>query len=347
MTTVVNSNRVKFGRYYVEVYVQHYERIYNLLIGWAVEQVTYSYYDETESFSQINCSKRCDLNNTNLICTLTTKGASTAYGNVTITKRLDIKSYKWSFKIQSKKLNMFIGVDSNAKFSNTDFSNYYRSFSTTHDDIFCAYGSDGNIYDHKSVIAETYGIAWKTGDTIDMIIDAQKETLRYIVNGNDQGIALKNMRFCDKSYKIAIALFYPDDRVRITDFDIEWKENIQENDFELSDDETSQCLDINSLPTLEGYLLIKEYSSWIRKFVIIKGPYMCVNDEDKKEFDMKCALIIIQVLAVTFLKSQRKLLIQTIAQSGGSDKQWMFRTPSETIRDHWVSVIQGYINTYH
>ena len=203
MTTLSNSNRIRFGRYYVEIYVQYHEKLYNLLIGAVIEIICHLYYNETESFSQIDTGKRLELNNTNLIAKLASKGASTAYGNIKITKRLDILSYKWTFNIRYKRWTMFIGLDSNSKFGNSDFSNFYRNFRIKHNDIFCAFGSDGNLYHNDNRYPDQYGIEWKTGDIMHLRIDCDQWTLTFYLN--EQNLGTYNLT-PDKKYYPAISM---------------------------------------------------------------------------------------------------------------------------------------------
>lgn len=348
MATLSNSKRIKFGRYYVEVYIQHHEKLYNLLIGAVIETVCHLYFDETESFSQIPKEKekksRLKLNNTNLMVELTSKGASTAYGNIFITKRLDIISYKWTFNIKYLRWTMLIGIDSNPKFRNTDFSNFYRNFTTKHNDTFCGYSSDGNLYHNNNRHCDQYGIEYKTGDIIQMVINLRKETLGFIVNGQHQGIALTKLDLVHNSYKMAVALFHPDDCIEITDFEVEWNEAYM-NDSISSDDEDETSLDINTLPKLDGTLVVKPYQ---RMYVMIRGPFVCIREVNDvvgyiTDFDESECLIILECKA----SKDREFRILTQSKLGGNDKQFEFECKSKNERDEWVKNIQSYIELYH
>eukprot|EP01083_Nonionella_stella_P040098 109023_1 len=333
--TMANLTKIKYGRYYVGMYVQQAERKYNLLIGWVVEQICYLYFDETESFSQIKIGKRCELNNTNLRCCLTEKGGSTAYGNIIISNRC-ARLYKWTFKIVRKKVHMFIGIDSNPKFMHCDFSNYYRSFSTNPNDVFCAYGSDGNIYDSVSMIAKDYGIAWKRGDTVQMIVDTKNETLSYCVNDKEQGIALNGMQLDTKSYRMAIALFYLDDAIEIMDFDAEY------------DHEYNTDNDTDSEGTEGDDVLVELFECrnescyiWNRTWVIVCGLLMVLSDEQPVEVDMTLGAMIIDVVPKN---DERQFVVCVKERSTEDNKRYLFKTASSSVRNHWVNSIRSMLS---
>ena len=202
----------------VNLYITHLQRVYSILnVPSLIMHVCILYYNEkTEYFAKKGI--RCKLNMTNSLCKLEHNGGSTVYGNFNVNNKISIVS--WTFKIISKKLNIFIGIDSNPIFTHCDFSNFYRSFNTKRKDIFCAYGSDGNLYDYLSVAAEEYAKPFKNNDIIKMTVNVKEEYLEFYKNNESQGIALDDMNFDDKEYHMAVALFYADDAIELIDFDV-------------------------------------------------------------------------------------------------------------------------------
>ena len=215
---------LKYGDQEVQFYIKYLQRILSLEIPSVICHICCLYFGQkTEYFDNTKMGIRCKLNNSKNICTLIRNGGSTVYGNVNINTKENkyILSYKWTFKIIKKRINMFIGIDSNPRFTQVDFSNYFRNYDKFHKDIFCAYGSDGNIYDYISRDCDEYGVKWKENDIIEMIVDTQEETLSYMVNGEDQGIAMEELDFEEKTYHMAVALFYGEDEIQLIDFSVD------------------------------------------------------------------------------------------------------------------------------
>ena len=225
----INSDKLdgftSFNRFMVKVYLQHLERILSIDICPIIYDLSCSYLDAMDigdHFDENNKGPRCKLNDEKTECMLTHNGSNTVYGKLLIGKHPFITAYKWKFKIISIKLNIFIGIDSNPCFPRSDFSNFFRCFNTSHDEIFCSYGSDGNVYHHVSRDAYKYGTEWDTGDELEMIVDMKHETLSYCVNGKYQGTAMSELQINNqKTFKMAVALFYEEDAITLIDFSVQ------------------------------------------------------------------------------------------------------------------------------
>ena len=342
---------IGFRRYHVQCYVQNHERKIEKIIGWIIEELVYFYYGESmEYFSESNKGRRAVLDETQFICELTQKPPCTVYGHAAITKKMGYNGCQWRFRIHSIKDNIFVGIDSNPIFSNTDFSSYYRSFGVNKQDaIFCAYGSDGVIYDNNTFVSEPYGVSWGRGDIVEISLNIAKECVSFRVNGVDQGMALDNLKFDTKSYTMGVALFCEEDCVELVDFNIDYKdfseldggiEQKQEDDGDEHEDE--DMLEFSSWMDRRG----KDETGWERMFVMVKGPYISMVQTMIGVFDMNSSLIMVQVFAITTDTLRQQFMIVTMDELSGDMVEYVFRVESQAIRDYWVKNIGLHITLY-
>ena len=72
--------------------------------------------------------------------------------------------------------------------------------------------TDATIVDWDGYTGEKkYGVITKTGDEIEMILNLDKLTLKYIVNGKDQGIAYHKIK--KAKYRAAVYMWFADDSI--------------------------------------------------------------------------------------------------------------------------------------
>eukprot|EP01084_Bolivina_argentea_P102039 182860_1 len=212
---------IPYGKFKVIIFIQYFERLYNMNIMSVILNISVLYYGkEIDCFDMNNKGPWLRLNNKHTICTSNGDAANTCYGKMKIKQIAYINAYKWTFKVINKRLAIYIGIDSNPEFKRSDFSNYFRNFKTKHNDIFCSYGSDGNIYHCISRDAYEYGEKWMKNDEIEMVIDIKQEILSYYVNGKYQGVAMYDLAFDQKVYNMAVALFYDEDAIELIDFSV-------------------------------------------------------------------------------------------------------------------------------
>ncbi len=134
--------------------------------------------------------------------------ANSVYGNIKINKKMYCNKFIWDFKIlnANKDVVVAIGLDSSDKhypdtlFDNGIFnSNSFYSFESIYRDGISRIqrvGSTGDKYGH------CYSDPDKQ-DVVTMELDTNKETLKYYLNGDDQGIAVDNISFDDDEEYIA------------------------------------------------------------------------------------------------------------------------------------------------
>ena len=164
-----------------------YYTIPQLIIHWCL-----LYYCFGEHFDAGNCSTNIALNASKTIATKkhTIKGT---YSVGMLSKIVSLGIYRWRFKIvKYSKYAMSFGVcpinseiDLNSMLYHNEkayvwianqYTLYYR-------------GWDEGWYGEK--------LQFKDGDIIDMILDLDERTLKYIVNGNDLGIAFEDIELTE------------------------------------------------------------------------------------------------------------------------------------------------------
>ena len=126
-----------------------------------------------------------------------------AYGNVVVKQGT---VYKWTIKLTKYSLcggnihHPYIGV---IKDDPSILKSYkYRGHSfAPHGYLFCC-GKQRILRPTKKSYGREFN---KVGDIMEMILDLQNYTLRYIVNGVDCGIAFENIEKCD--YRLGVNLF--------------------------------------------------------------------------------------------------------------------------------------------
>ena len=133
-------------------------------------------------------------------------GLNTTYGNIEIHKEMYCNNFIWKFEIISIKtpICVAIGIDSsNKQYSESSFD------SIMNDHTFYSYES---IQSHSQMRGNSgvkfdYGSIYCTAKTtISMELDMKQKTLRYFVNGEDQGIAINDVNFAnDERYSVAIS----------------------------------------------------------------------------------------------------------------------------------------------
>eukprot|EP01083_Nonionella_stella_P209723 759935_1 len=160
----------------------------------------YAFYTAKSGDKFVKYGRRLQVNHDQNLATFTGKfGANTVYGDITIdATHIGISRYCWEIKIMKMKNNMCIGIDSNRKYQQSDFSNYHREFSTYDrppKGKFYSYGSDGAIYSCNTMDGENYGYPYKQGDIVRMEVNLNTKTLQYYINDKDQGIAIEEISF--------------------------------------------------------------------------------------------------------------------------------------------------------
>ena len=157
-------------------------------------------------------------------------GRNTVYGNIVITKK-DRGKFIWTFKLIEPKENviMTIGIDS----SNKAFVND-RFYCSGYGHVFYGYQSysefdTGSLMMRSSEVEKQswkdtdqgyeYGVIYSdTESQVKMELNMDDKTLKYYVNGKDQGIAFQNICFeNDEKYSMCISLDEPMS-VRLLDF---------------------------------------------------------------------------------------------------------------------------------
>ena len=83
----------------------------------------------------------------------------------------------WSFKIDQRNNSMVIGIDASTKNTETTFCD------------------NTNASNYKCTKGEwnTYGGKCNSGDTVKMILNTTTSSLRFEINGKDQGVYFENM----------------------------------------------------------------------------------------------------------------------------------------------------------
>ena len=313
----------------VSLFVRHSERIYEIVVGEVIEGMCSSYFGESEYFSKEHKGKRCKLEKDDRTCSLRRNGGSTIYGNIWVNDAMKANIYKWTFKIKEKKLNMFIGIDSNPKFTECDFSNFHRGLGMSPNDIFCAYGSDGSLYGYFSPMADEYGIAWSSEDIIEMIVNPEAQTLSYCVNGMDQGIALDDLRFDTHSYRMAVALFFESDCIELADFYIDCKQSIKRSDDEgsISDDDDAEIL-------IERFAVKQIGCEWKQKWVIVKGCCLWIEHQFDELYEDSS--LIIKNIAIDS-KSDTQFIVTAEDRMTNEIKRYLINATSNQIRTEWMN----------
>ena len=102
------------------------------------------------------------------------------------------KKYQWMFTITKRTVFMLIGiiseVDLNADYSKID------------------YGCSGAKTWKSGNDTADYGVSWNTGDKVCMIVDFGKKELSYTVNGQNQGIAHRDI-IIGPTYQLAVSMY--------------------------------------------------------------------------------------------------------------------------------------------
>ena len=127
----------------------------------------------------------------------------TAYGNVIINDKYKC-IYRWDIKILKfafTEYDTFIGIDSsNKEYINSGFYERYW-------DTFYAFGLSAVKTSSNDVrVYEKFGKRIKEGDVVRMEINTNDKTMRVCVNGEDMGIAHKDILFENKEYHLAVSL---------------------------------------------------------------------------------------------------------------------------------------------
>ena len=146
---------------------------------------------------------------------------NTVYGSIKITEYDNYNKFVWEFKISKASPNLIIGIglDSSDKlYTHTAFDFHLDS---SH--VFYSFEDDGdsaNINSYTEHAAtpimdldyncKEYGTRFTLGheNTVIMELDTKHETLRYYVNGQDQGIAVDKdlMQIDSKEFVAAISM---------------------------------------------------------------------------------------------------------------------------------------------
>ena len=177
-----------------------------------VEHICISYYWIAEYFSKYGKGIAIKMDDS----------CSTLYGNIQIDHYPMI--YKWTFKIIQNIDQMDIGIadwdgadgdhiDDRFTESCQSYNDPRRFYAmderglkiSFHDRMYTRYSNHGRI---------------DNGDLITMTLDINlsSSTLSYSINGEDQGIAFRDIEFKNKTYKMAIFMECKQDQIQLVDF---------------------------------------------------------------------------------------------------------------------------------
>ena len=232
LLSLLDGSRLEQLRILIIYFIEHNQRMYDIQIPSHISNLCGQFFGEGCTFNAVNKGSHMKLTQCGSICTHSGNGANTIYGlfKVDVARYPDIQFYRWKLRILRKKVNVYIGIDSNPIFYRSDFSNCFRDFKFTNDDRkgkgrdrFCAYSSDGFLYHYYSQVAHCYGDEWGEGDVITMIVDVEREALAFAVNDQYQGIAMDQLELSKRTYCLAVALFHDEDSVEFIDFAVHRK----------------------------------------------------------------------------------------------------------------------------
>lgn len=143
-----------------------------------IQYLCLGYYDSSDKWDKSHC--KIDKNIANI----------TSYENKSafLTNIISKDKYKWKFKIQSLSINAHIFFSIRPFISETNYN-------TLPEYVFCgATGSRAILIDEKTdTKVHDYGTKCKQNDIIEMILDLNKNTLSFIINGINYGIAFNNI----------------------------------------------------------------------------------------------------------------------------------------------------------
>ena len=170
-----------------------------------IRKLCCKYYHIEELFDGNKMHKTIEITNNGSTVTLMSQDAPSAYRNVYGTIAMDskvLKKYSWKLTIAAS--GPFIGFATNRdiKGDRKVFDYAYSSYS-------------GNKYRYN--VSDKYGASAAPGSSIIISIDFKKAEICFSVNGEDLGVAFKDIKI-GPIYYLAISLFFEGKSVTIDEF---------------------------------------------------------------------------------------------------------------------------------
>ena len=151
----------------------------------------------------------------------------TVYGNIRIDDKMHCNKFLWEFKIISANDMVCIGIgidSSNKEYTNTMFDssiNKYPYYSF--ESIKIVTGLSQILTNDSS---DDYGSFYcKPNSVVKMELDTNNKTLRYYVNGADQGIAVDNVKFDNNEQYVAAISVNKNVKIKLLKFEQKYQEN--------------------------------------------------------------------------------------------------------------------------
>ena len=147
------------------------------------------YYRDDEIF---DASTHCNRSNDNKIATMKRESAglfTCIYGVTKIESNSD-NVYRWDLRINHRVKIIRVGISSDTKFA--DFVDALTEITTGIYMYSCLALKNHQPYVKKAW--KNYGKAFSTEDEISIVLDLKKQTIKFWVNDDDQGIAFANVQ---------------------------------------------------------------------------------------------------------------------------------------------------------
>ena len=147
------------------------------------------------------------------------KDGNSAIGKLTVSQNMKVE---WEIKIDQGS-RVTVGIINMDRKSQTAMRKLLNSFFTNDLYGYGYFGNDGGIA--RNGRFKKYGESYKRGDTVSVVLDLFNKTLSFNKNGEDQGVAFKNIPVGE--YRVAIAI--PRNRHKITLTKVQIWDAIQPN----------------------------------------------------------------------------------------------------------------------
>eukprot|EP01084_Bolivina_argentea_P034575 64017_1 len=188
-------------------FTRNISKTYNYNIPIVITNITLLYYFENDNWDKTLVGDFMHIDEHNC---LTHKGDVS--GTAFLTKEFDSGVHSWRFKIEKV-----------CDYGKNDWTTTIGIFDATENmsiacnDVFVRYGIGfgyqmGHIVNCDADDFTEYGIRCKKGDIIEMIVDCDKQELKYIINGVDYG---KAFDIDKKKYRAAVNLWAKGDAIRL------------------------------------------------------------------------------------------------------------------------------------